>query len=48
MSVVYVGRLSLTVLILENMRGFTLERNHIRVICVGKPSVKVTTLGDMR
>lgn len=48
MDVICVGRLSLTVLTLENMREFTLERNHMDVIYVGKPSVRVTTFGDMR
>ena len=48
MDVIYVGRPSLIVLTLENMREFTLERNHMDVICVGKPSVRVITLGDMR
>lgn len=48
MDVICVGRPSLIVLTLENMREFTLERNHMDVICVGKPSVRVITFGDTR
>lgn len=48
MDVIDVGRPSLIVLILENMRELTLEKNHMDAISVGKPSVKVITLDAMR
>lgn len=48
MNVIDVGRPSLIVLILENMRELTLEKNHMDAISVGKPSVRVITSDAMR
>jgi len=48
MDVNYVGRPSLVVLTLENMKESTLDINHMGVNCVERPSLVVLTLKNMK